>query len=278
LPIHTYERVTGIVRESSAGQNRFRVRAERARGPQQYLARQVILAMGDMHRPRRLYHPGMDDVPGADLPHVSSYFVEPHPYAGCQLLIVGGRNSAIEAAIRCHRAGARVALCQRAAELSSSIKYWLKPEIEWLIQTGEIDFYSATAPVAITPTHVTLAPVNAAGAPDLASTAIRQVAADFVLLLIGYTMDPTLLQAAGVELFGPGLTPRIDRETMESNVPGLYVAGTAAAGTQLSFRLFIENCHAHVVRIVRHLTGQDPRHINPLAYSRLCEDPLAAES
>ena len=70
----------------------------------------------------------------------------------------------------------------------------------------------------------------------------------------------------------------LDPATMETDVPGLYVAGTAAGGTQLRYKLFIENCHAHVVRILRHLTGQEPSHINPLAYSRSLEDPLVAES
>ncbi len=278
LPIQTYERVTQLLHEPCDGETRFQVTTECAAGTAHYRARRVILAMGDMHAPRPLRHAGLDPVPGASLPHVSAYFDEPHPYSGQDLLIVGGKNSAIEAAIRCYRAGARVALCHRRPALSSSIKYWLKPEIEWLIDSGEIQCYPNSVPVRITPTHADLAPVGDDCEPRLDQDSWQRVKADFVLLLIGYVMDPTLLRQAGVELFGPGLTPRLNPETMETNVPGLYVAGTAAAGTQLSFKLFIENCHAHVVRVLRHLVGQDPSHVNGLAYARLAEHPLPAES
>jgi thioredoxin reductase (NADPH) len=220
----------------------------------------------------------LGDVPGVDLPHVSHYFDEPHPYAGQKLLIVGGKNSAIEAAIRCHRIGAHVALCQRGHEISSSIKYWLKPEVEWLISSGEISYFPGCVPIEITPTDVRLAPLDPQCAPATDPSLWKTIPADFVLLLIGYVMDPTLLEMAGVELWGPGRTPRLTPDTMESNVRGLYVAGTAAAGTQLSYKLFIENCHAHVVRILRHVAGCDPKHINPLAYARLQEHPIPAES
>ena len=91
-------------------------------------------------------------------------------------------------------------------------------------------------------------------------------------------MDGSLLEGAGVELVGENRAPKVNIETMESNVPGLYVAGTAAGGTQYRFKLFIENCHAHVVRIAQALTGSEPTNINPLAYQHLHEDPMAAES
>ena len=106
----------------------------------------------------------------------------------------------------------------------------------------------------------------------------QEIPADFVLMLIGYEMDSSLLSMAGVELTGESRAPALNVETMETNVAGLFVAGTAAAGTQFHFKLFIENCHSHVVRIIRALTGNDPRHINPLAHERLHEHPLAAEN
>ena len=91
-------------------------------------------------------------------------------------------------------------------------------------------------------------------------------------------MDSRLLVEAGVGLVGDNAAPQVNPQTMETEVPGLYVAGTAAAGTQIRFRLFIENCHSHVVRILRSIAGQDPKHINGLAYQQLNEDPLVAES
>ncbi len=278
LPVRTYERVTAIRHEPNDASRPFHIETRTAHGEQQYRANKVILTVGDMHGPRSLAYPELPEVPGHDLPHVSHYFDEPHPYFGQDLLIVGGRNSAVEAAIRCHRAGARVALSYRRAELDSSIKYWLKPEIEWLIKMDEIQFFPNSAPVRITPSSVSLAPVDAEQKLDLDPSDWQQVSADFVLLLIGYQMDSTLLRQAGVNLKGPNRAPELDPETMETNVPGLYIAGTAAAGTQIRFKLFIENCHTHVVRILRHICDQDPKFVNSLAYRRLHENPLIAES
>jgi thioredoxin reductase (NADPH) len=102
--------------------------------------------------------------------------------------------------------------------------------------------------VQITPTHVTLA----------RGTEVFDVPADFVLLLIGYEQDNTLFKLAGVELRGDCRAPVYDENTMETNVPGIYVAGTAIAGTQDKYRVFIENCHVHAERIVAALTGSSP--------------------
>lgn len=266
LPVHTYTRITHIERNGDG----FTLACESNERAFECAARRVVVTIGDMHRPRML------DIPGEDLPHVSHYFDDPHRYFRKRLLIVGGRNSAVEAAIRCFRAGANVALSYRHGAFPSSVKYWLKPEIEWLIKSGQIGFHPRTTPVSIAPGQVRLRDTNEpAGAHDSFS-----VPADFVLLLTGYEMDATLLTGAGVALFGPNAAPRVDAQTMETNVRGVYVAGTAAAGTQLRFRLFIENCHSHVVRIARALTGEpdlSPRRVNALAYSRLHEHPDFSE-
>ena len=274
LQVSTFERVNTIRPISHSGSSvRLAVETSRSDGNHTYHARHVILAIGDMHRARTIQRDDGSPVPGADLPHVSHYFDEAHPYFGKKLLIVGGKNSAVEAAIRCHRAGADVAISYRRDKFNeTSIKYWLKPEIEWLIKTGVIQFYPHTIPSLITPTRVTLESTASSDGGR------REIPADFVLMLIGYEMDSSLLSMAGVELIGESRSPALNVDTMETNVPGLFVAGTAAAGTQLSFKLFIENCHSHVVRIIRTLTGNDPRHINPLAYQRLHEHPLAAEN
>ena len=274
LQIRTYERVTRV--SPCEGEYRYEVETSCPHGGETYRARHVIFTIGDMHGPRPLTLDGETPVEGTNLPHVSSYFDEPHPYFGRKLLIVGGRNSAAEAAVRCYRAGAQVALSYRRSELDSSIKYWLKPEIEWLIRHDEIKFFPQTVPSRISRTHVTLSQVG----DDLAIIPGSDFdeAFDFVLLLIGYRMDGSLLARAGVELEGVSQTPNHDPTTMETNLPGVYMAGTAAAGTQLRFKLFIENCHAHVVRIMRHLGSKDPTHINPLAYSDLKRRSLIAES
>ncbi len=278
LPIRTFERATQISQVDGGGHDdqenrdvRFLVSTERQDGQRfEYRVQNVVVAIGDMHTHRELHRIDGTSVPGADRSHVHHYFDEPHTYFGRRLMIIGGKNSAVEAAIRCYRAGAKVAISYRQPAFSNSIKYWLKPEIEWLIKTGAIAFYPNTIPEAITGSFVTLASTLSGRTTD--------VATDFVLALIGYRMDSTLLEQAGVELIGRSRAPNINMKTMESNVPGLYVAGTAVGGTQFQFKLFIENCHSHVVRICRALTGQEPARVNRLAYQHLHEDPQAAES
>lgn len=248
LKVRTYERVTGV----TPNEDGFAVLTHRGTERRQYQAKHVVMAVGDMHHPRML------GIPGEDLRHVSHYFDEPHRYFAQKLLIVGGRNSAVETAIRCARAGAHITLSYRGAAFDDkSIKYWLLPEVLTLIKSGQITYLPNTVPVRICESHVRLAPTDAQGEP-VANADPIDVPADFVLLLTGYRMDTTLLEQAGVELVGENRRPGLDPETMMTSVPGLYVAGTAAAGTQKRFSLFIENCHPHVTKIVRSITGQDP--------------------
>lgn len=252
LKIHTYERVheiehqhDGFIVHSSLG-----IRGEETH------CKQIVLAIGDMHHPRMLR------IPGEDMAHVSHYFEEPHAFFGKKLLIVGGRNSAVEAALRCYHAGAKVAISYRRQSFDpDTIKYWLLPEIQSLIKHQQIQFYPCTVPKQISADMVKLEPSRIHDAchdcekkPD----GPIQVEADFVLVLTGYMMDTTLLKMAGVELIDESHTPKLDQATMQTNVPGCYIAGTAAAGTQIDFRLFIENCHCHVTRIVKHITGKNP--------------------
>ena len=221
-----------------------------------------ILAIGDMHKPNRL------NIPGEDLPHVSHYFHDVHPYFRKRLLIVGGRNSAAEAALRCWRAGAEVTLSYRQADFDAQlIKHWILPDLKTQIELGTIGFEPLTVPVAITPEHVVLE--RPRGQSIIHST-------DFVLLLTGYVADMRLFEVAGVTLVGESQAPVHDPETMETDVPGLYVAGTAAAGKrQARYALFIENTHVHVGRIVRALTGRWPAKLGTIP-SRRYDLPLEA--
>jgi thioredoxin reductase (NADPH) len=243
LTIRTFERVISI---EPRGEGRgFLVTSQAAAGERKYGAARVVVAIGDMHRPRLLH------IPGEDLPHVSHYLAEPHRYFGRRVLIVGGRNSAVEAAIRLHRLGAEVFMSYRRAEFDAErIKYWLLPEIKHLIKTGAIQWRPSTMVRSIGPAGVTLAPASGGDSSE--------VPADDVLLLTGYEMDPRLLEAAGVELVGEGRAPRHNPRTMETNIPGLFVAGTASAGTQIRFRTFIENCHNHAARILAAIRGERP--------------------
>jgi thioredoxin reductase (NADPH) len=243
LQVRTYEPVIGIDR----GDDEFVITTNPASGQRQCRAKRVILATGGTDRPRRL------QVQGEDLPHVSHYFRDPHEYFRKRVLIVGGKNSAVEAALRCHHAGAHVLLSYRRSELDPrSIKYWLTPEIMSLMHSGRIEGHLGTLPVKIAKSEVVLETV---GRETKRQTTIT---VDFVLLLIGYEADVSLLKLAGVELLGECQAPQYDPQTMETNVPGLYVAGTATGGTQDKYALFIENCHVHVERILAALTGTAP--------------------
>jgi thioredoxin reductase (NADPH) len=248
LDIRTYEPVKSI-RPVAGG---FEVLTRPWRGQQAYRAGRIVLATGGTARPRLL------GVPGEDLPHVSHYMQDPHRYFRRRVLVVGGRNSAVEAALRLHNVGARVDLSYRRAELDSrTIKYWLYPEIKALLNDGRINARFNTIVTRITPEQVQLAPCHADTFAALPGPG-TQVPVDFVLLLVGYLADMSLARQAGVDLRGPGEVPAFDEQTMETNIPGLYIAGTATGGTQDRYRIFLENCHIHVDRIVAALTGQPP--------------------
>jgi thioredoxin reductase (NADPH) len=241
LQIHTYEPVVDI-RQERAG---FVLLTGPASGEKRYCAEKVVIAIGDMHRPNRL------EIPGEDLPHVDHYFVEPHRYFRKKLLIIGGRNSAAEAALRCWRAGVEVTLSYRRASFDErSVKHFILPDLLTQIELGTIKFLPETTPLEITPTQVVLQQAN--------GQQLLQPA-DFVLLLTGYVGDMNLCQAAGITLVGESRQPQHNPETMESNVPGIYLAGTVAGGERKQrYTYFIENCHVHVARIVHHLTGEWP--------------------
>jgi thioredoxin reductase (NADPH) len=231
---------------------RFDITTQTRRGERRYRARRMILAIGDMHRPRLL------GIPGEDLPHVSHYLRDPHAYFRTNVLIVGGKNSAVEAAIRLYRAGARVTLSYRGDALDEKrVKYWLLPEINWLFDKNRIGFLPRTVPTRITPEGVELARTDENRCAIPSESPVATLDPDFVLLLTGYEQDSALFEMAGVELLGEGRRPRHNYTTMETNVPGLYVAGTAAAGTQFGgVREFIETAHVHVDRILAALTGR----------------------
>ncbi len=246
LRVNTYEPIVAIERESD--DDGFRITSQPAgNGRAVYRVNKLILATGGTDHPRRL------NIPGEDLPHVDHYFRDPHTYFGKRLLIVGGKNSAVEAALRCDQAGARVAMSYRRERLPErSIKYWLLPEINGLIQSGRIEGSFQSHPVEITPRHVTLARGGTVSGERF------DVPADFVLLLIGYEQDNTLFKLAGLDLRSDCGAPVFDDQTMETSVPGIYVAGTAVGGTQDKYTVFIENCHVHVERIMSALTGAAP--------------------
>ena len=234
------ERVLAI--EPRGGGFAVRTRAERA-GPSEAertrLARNVVVATGYYDTPRRI------GVPGEDLPHVSHYFDEPHPYHRRRVVVVGGANSAAEAALLLFRAGARVTLVHRQGRLSESIKYWVSPDLHNRIAEKSIAVRLESRVVAIGPGAVR---VEGPGG-------VEEIPADAVFLLTGYVPDTSLLEGAGACVDPTTLRPLHDPATFETNVPGLYVAGSIVAGADGN-RVFIENGRFHGAAIVRSIQAK----------------------
>ncbi|MGE0591826.1 MAG: YpdA family putative bacillithiol disulfide reductase [Vicinamibacterales bacterium] len=195
-------------------------------------ARAVVMAIGYYDAPNRL------GIEGEDLPHVSHYYRDPHPFYRERVVVVGGKNSAAEAALELFRAGARVTLVHRGETLGESIKYWVRPDIENRIKEGSIPARFGTHVTAIRPGSVVL---SRDGVEE-------ELPADAVFLLTGYHADTDLLRSAGVALDPDSLAPVLDPETFETTVPGLFVAGGAIAGRHTG-TVFIENGRLHGEKI-----------------------------
>lgn len=235
LEVATGERVAAVERENGA----FVVRShtESPGGvPVEHRrsARHVALATGYYDQPNRL------GIPGEDLPHVSHYFEEAHPYHRRSVIVAGGSNSAAEAALGLYRSGARVTLVHRREALSGSVKYWVRPDIENRIKEGSISARFESRVVEIRPDDVT---VEGPAGSD-------RVPADAVLLLTGYRPDTALLESAGVRVDPRTQQPEHDPQTLETNVPGLFVAGAITAGSDTN-QIFIENGRFHGATIVK---------------------------
>jgi thioredoxin reductase (NADPH) len=198
-----------------------------------------VLATGYYDQPNRL------DVPGEDLPHVRHFYKEAHPYFRRRVVVVGGANSAAEAALELYRAGAKVTLVHRREALSPSIKYWVLPDIQNRIKAGAIAARFGARVVAIAPDAVS---VERDGARE-------EIAADAVLLLTGYHADREFLRRCGVTFDETSGAPRYDPETMETPVPGLFLAGGVVVGDETS-PIFIENGRLHGEKVVALLAGR----------------------
>ncbi|MGE5242783.1 MAG: YpdA family putative bacillithiol disulfide reductase [Betaproteobacteria bacterium] len=234
LRIATDEKVLSISSEADEDAAVFAVETRSTRGVRRVRhARYVILATGYYDHPVRL------GIPGEDLPHVFHYQQEPHAYYRQRVVVVGGGNSAAEAALELYRAGAHVTLVHRRSELKSTIKYWVRPDIENRIREGTIAARFDTVIREIRPTSVVVA----------SEASEDELPADAVFLLTGYRADVDLMVRAGVELTDRE-APRCDPMTFETNVPGIFVAGGAIAGVDTG-TVFIENGRFHGERIVQ---------------------------
>lgn len=219
-----------------------------------YSARYVVLATGGTSKPRLL------GVEGEDLPHVFTKMDDPHCYFQKRVVVIGSKNSAAETALRCSQAGAEVSLIVRRKDFDSEhIKYWILPELKTRIACGEIAAYFQSCVKKILPGSVSIA----------CAGEMTEIPADFVIKAIGFVADMSLFEQLGVPLIGDQRAPEYNEKTMETKVPGLFVAGTIVAGTQNRYRLFIENSHVHVDRILETLGIARTRSSAPFIRSQL---------
>jgi thioredoxin reductase (NADPH) len=233
LVIRQYERVESV----AGGDGEFRVTTiDRDGDSHQIRARKIIVATGYYDLPNYL------NVPGEELPKVAHYYKEAHPYFDCDVVIVGAKNSAAIAALELWRQGARVTMVHRGPAIHQNVKYWIKPDIENRIKAGEIKAYFNTTVKEITERSVVLA------TPEGELTLKN----DFVLALTGYHPDFDFLRALGVQLTDQHCRPVCDPKTLESNVPGVYLAGVIVAGSRTN-EIFIENGRFHGQQIARDL-------------------------
>jgi thioredoxin reductase (NADPH) len=222
-------RIEGVRPRAGGG---LAVSVVHAKGPAEVAASAVILATGFFHNPRRL------GVPGDRLPHVHSRYVSAFPYYGLAVAVVGGRNSAAEAALDLYRHGARVTLIHRGGALSEKVKYWIRPDLENRICAGAIRALFDAQVVEISPDFLRVR--TAAGE--------EKVPAEAVFPLIGYEPDFALLEGCGIRLEGETRVPAHDAETLESNVAGIYLAGAILTGSETG-KIFIENSRHHASQI-----------------------------
>lgn len=207
-------------------------------------ARAVAVATGYFGNPCRL------GVPGEDLPWVHRRYREPYPHYGQRVVVVGAGNTAAEAALELWRAGVQVTLVHRGAALKPGVKYWLKPDVENRIEEGSIAARFETVVRAFLPE----------GAVEVAGPCgVERLPAEAAFVLIGYDPEVDFERRCGIEVDPETLIPAFDPETCESNVPGLYVAGTLQAG-RWTDRIFIENSRDHGPKIVAHLKSRLKEH------------------
>jgi thioredoxin reductase (NADPH) len=192
--------------------------------------------------------PNLMGIPGEDLSKVHHYYDDPHPYYGLDIAVIGGKNSAAIAALELWRHGARVTLIYRGPGVTPNVKYWIKPDIENRIKAGEIKAYFHSQVVEFTPDAVIVE------TPEGQKT-LRN---DFVFALTGYHPDFDFLERLGVECSGEDRLPVCDKETLESNVPGIYLAGVIVAGERTS-EIFIENGRFHGGQIAAALAASRAR-------------------
>ncbi|HEY6807249.1 MAG TPA: NAD(P)-binding domain-containing protein, partial [Gemmatimonadales bacterium] len=221
LRVRSYARLVSATRAASG----LTCTVDTRLGPEAITCDRLVLATGYFDHPNRL------GVPGEDLPHVSHYFDEAHRCFGQDVVVIGGKNSAVEAALQLYRAGARVTLVYRGAAWPASVKYWLRPDLENRIAAKEIAARLRAQVVEITSREVAIG--DGSGVRE-------RLPADRVYALIGFHPDLELFHRVGIAYDDATGRPQLDAQSLETSIPGIHVAGSATAGNKIS-EVFIEN-------------------------------------
>ncbi len=239
LQVKLYERVDGV----RPVNGHFELSTSYQRGqvgsPESMTARKLVVATGYYDNPNFL------GIPGEDLPKVSHYYTEAHPYFGLDVAVIGGANSAAETVLNLYRSGVKVRLIHRDSDLSTHIKYWVRPDIKNRITRGEVEAHLETQVVEIRQGELVL---------EKKGGERFTIPNEAVLALTGYQPDYTFLESMGIAIDHDTGKPQTDAETCETNVSGIYLAGGIVAGRQTN-KIFIENGRFHGQKIIKHLTG-----------------------
>lgn len=216
---------------------------------QVFYSKKVVLATGYFDVPRRL------NIPGEELPHVSHYYDEPFKYSYTNVVLVGGSNSSVEAALELYRHDAHVTIVHKDEDLKTKVKYWLVPDVKNRIKEGKIHARFNSLVREIKPGQLLI--------ENTSTGESEWIPADFVFLLVGYLPDEHLLRRCGITLHPETKVPVFDPETYETDVPGLYLCGTVMAGV-FTEKIFIENGRDHAAAIADHLMGRPVRKVKEL--------------
>ena len=228
LNIRPYEKVLNIERSTF-----FQVETSK----QIYFAKNIIIATG-------FYDiPNMMDIPGEDLPKVKHYYTEPYPYAFQNVVVIGSSNSSVDAALEIYRKGGNVTMIVRKNEISNSVKYWVKPDIENRIKEGSIKAFFGAVLLEVKENSVIF---------KTETGEIKEIENNFVLAMTGYLPDFNFLQNIGIDLQNECLNPTYNPETMESNIEGIYLAGVVCGGKDTHL-WFIENSRIHAKQIIKNI-------------------------
>jgi thioredoxin reductase (NADPH) len=236
LDVQQYHRVVQV----NGSDGDFTVHTEDRFGrPGTLKARKLALSTGYYDLPNYMH------IPGENLSKVHHYYNDPHPFFEMDVVVIGGKNSAAIAALELWRSGARVTLIHRDKEIHRHVKYWIKPDIENRIKNGEVKALFSSQVVEITEDGVVVE--TPAGREILKN--------DFVFAMTGYHPDFDFLERLGVRFEGEYRLPVCDSETLESNVPGIYLAGVIVAGSRTN-EIFIENGRFHGRQIAHALASK----------------------